>query len=120
MRLILTLLACLITLPALSQGLYTELGVGIRFTNISSYLEDPDCKKAIVIDPADSPREVYNSYSCGGDEPIFVGDIIGWEFKKGTTIALCHKSQWFDNKGELHWTGICASQRLYWKNLFNR
>lgn len=104
-------------------GLYTELGLGVRFNNYSSYLENPLCKKAVVVDPLwpTNPRGGLDngSYSCGGDEPIFVGDVIGWQFPNGQTISLCHKSQWFDNDGELHWTGVCTSYRIYW-NRFRR
>lgn len=117
--LILALITSLLTLPCSAQGLYTELGLGVRLTNYSSYLENPLCKKAIVTEPLwpDNPRGGSNpgAFSCGGDEPIFVGDILGWEFRNGQTVSLCHKSQWFDGNGELYWTGVCTNYRIYWR-----
>jgi hypothetical protein len=107
-----------------AQGLYTELGIGVRFTNYSSFLENPKCQKAVVINPLwpDNPRGGPNpgAFSCGGDEPMFVGDLIGWEFPRGHSIALSHKSQWFDGSGELYWTGITYNKRIYWRRFKRR
>ena len=119
--LLLGLLLCLpLAFPARADevgGLFSEIGGGVKLPTYSSFLESPACKKAMVIQPAwpENPRGLTDPYSCGGDNPVFVGWLIGWEFPNGVRVGLFHKSQWFDGNGELQFNCICASYTIRWR-----
>lgn len=113
-----TLLLLFAFLPA-HAGLVTEIGGGWKDFNTTSYLMQSVCKKVVVVKPEypENPRG-SSPYSCGGDNPVFIGWPIAWDFelKRGNTVRLgwFHQSQWFDNKGELHFDCLCATWTIKW------
>ena len=116
-------LASGITSTALADGGFiTEIGGGWKDFDTTSYLMQSDCKKAIVVAPVwpENPRGLH-PYSCGGDNPVFIGWPLAWEFNNGNTrIGWFHQSQWFDGRGELHFDCLCASHRFRWADIFKR
>lgn len=97
---------------ASAGGLITEFGGGIKL-NTTSFPMLPECKKVVVVDPANNPRHA-DPFSCGGDDPIFIGWPIAWEFDNGTKLGWFHYSHWFDGRGELHLDCVCASWTKRW------
>lgn len=84
----------------------------------SSYTIREDCKKVSVVVPQDNPRR-SGLYSCGGDEPAFVGYPIAFKRKWlggliETKFGIFHQSQWFDGKGETQWTGPSVEMEFNW------
>lgn len=103
-------------LPAAAQGGFiTEFGGGFMLPQASSYLMTPECYKATVIVPMDNPRSYGGLYSCGGDDPMFVGWPVAWEFPNKVKLGIFHYSHWFDNDGESQFTCICASGTIHWR-----
>lgn len=117
-------------------GFVTEIGGGFKDFRTTSFLMRSECKKAVVTEPRDWPNnprgiggeyDVYGQFkviptgewSCGGDNPVFVGWPIAWEFPNGVRIGYFHQSQWFDNEGELHFDCICASYTINWRRFRN-
>lgn len=103
-------------------GLVTEIGGGWKDFNTTSYLMRSDCQKAVVIDP-EFPKNPRGShpYSCGGDNPVFIGWPLAWEFNNGNTrVGWFHQSQWFDGRGELHFDCLCVSHKFDWKQIRRR
>jgi hypothetical protein len=96
-------------------GLITEIGGGVKMPSISSYLTNPDCKKAVVTQPEwpANPRAGL-TYNCGGDNPLYQGYLLAWEFGNGVKFGWWHQSQWFDNDGEIHQNCLCASYTIRW------
>lgn len=102
---------------ALAGEFITELGGGFMERQKSSYILTQDCKSVVVINPTTSPREIHFPYSCGGDDPLFIGWPIAYEFNNGNTrIGWFHYSHWFDNRGETQFNCLCASHKITWKN----
>jgi hypothetical protein len=84
-------------------GLFTELGGGYKDFSTTSYILRSECAQ-------------IEEEKCGGDQPVFIGYPIAWEFKNGrTTIGWFHMSHWFDGNGESHFDCICVTHRFYWK-----
>lgn len=86
----------------------TEVGMGYKMPN-TSYLLMPACQKAQVVAPLwpENPRPPPQTYSCGGDNPAFIGWPIAWQSdelgKYGAYTVRAgwfHYSNWFDG-GEL-------------------
>jgi len=105
-------------------GLVTEIGGGWKDFNTTSYLMRSDCQKAVVIDP-EFPKNPRGShpYSCGGDNPVFVGWPLAWEweFDRGRVrLGHFHVSQWFDGNGELHMDCLCAAWTVKWSEVGRR
>lgn len=117
MKLILLALLLPLAVYAEGGGLITEFGGGVKLPASSSYIALPACKSVMVVRPADSPRPPPQTYSCGGDNPIFVGWPLAWEFPNGVKLGWHHQSQWFDTRGELHVDCICSSWTFRWNRL---
>jgi hypothetical protein len=104
---------------AAEGGFITEIGGGFKDLRSTSYLLRSECIKAVVIDPTwpANPRG-YQAYSCGGDNPVFVGWPIAyeWDLRRGNSVRLgyFHLSQWFDNAGEVHLDCFCSSFTIRW------
>lgn len=79
----------------------TEFGVGYKLPNSSALLL-PWCNEASIIDPGwpENPRPYPQVYSCGGDQPAFIGWPVAWESDwKGpwrVRAGWFHYSNWFD------------------------
>lgn len=81
----------------------------------------PVCEQAVVVVPSwpDNPR-ADGLYSCGGDNPLFIGWPIAWQsnFSDVWTIRAgwFHFSHWFDGgrDHELHMDCICSTVTLNW------
>ena len=116
MRTIVALLTTLLCAPAQAQRLITELGGGLKVSQGSSYLMMPDCKKAMVVDPLwpENPHPPPQVFSCGGDNPVFVGWVLAWEFPSGIKLGYFHQSQWLDREGEMKFNCLCASGTIDW------
>lgn len=106
-------------------GLITEFGGGIKLPS-SSYIAQPACKKVAVVSPEwpANPRPPPQTFACGGDNPMFAGWPLAWEFPNGVTLGWWHQSQWFDGhqwdgSGELHVDCLCATWRVRWSRLRN-
>jgi hypothetical protein len=103
----------------------TELGGGYKDFPSTSFLMTSDCQKAIVTNPEwpTNPRP-GQEWSCGGDNPVFVGWPIAyeWTLTRGNRVRLghFHLSQWFDNQGEVHLDCLCASFTFRWSRLRDR
>jgi len=116
------LLASLLLTTQVKADVITELGGGWKIPYTTSYLMQEDCKQAQVINPPLLSPEgrpwTPLVYSCGGDDPVFVGWPIAWEknLEKGRfRIGWFHMSHWFDSVGELHMDCLCASWTKVWK-----
>ena len=120
MKTIVLILSLLLCAPAFAQRLITELGGGIKLPQGSSYLMMPDCKKAIVSQGENILRGPTGEYSCGGNNPVFVGWVLAWEFPSGVKLGYFHQSQWFDRKGEIKFNCLCASGTIDWTRRFRR
>lgn len=103
----------------------SRIGFAYKDLHNNSFLVQSACKKAAVFVPRDypdNPRPFPQLYSCGGDNPAFVGYPIALkrEWRKGAFSAvfgLFHQSQWFDNSGEIQWTGPAAEFELNWSQM---
>jgi hypothetical protein len=101
----------------------TEFGGGYKNLPSTSFLLNSNCQKAIVTRPEwpENPRGLTDDYSCGGDNPVFVGWPIAyeWTLTRGNSVRLghFHMSQWFDGNGELHLDCVCASFTFRWGKL---
>lgn len=119
------LLAMLAIAPkdAAAGEFITEFGGGYKDLPSTSFLMNSDCQKAAVTDPEwpVNPRGSLLEWSCGGDNPVFVGWPVAyeWTLSRGNSVRLgyFHMSQWFDNQGELHLDCICASFTFRWGKL---
>jgi hypothetical protein len=111
---------CLLPMTAAAEGGFiTEIGGGFKDLRTTSYLLQSGCVKAVVTEPIwpENPRG-YHTYSCGGDNPVFVGWTIAyeWELPRGNRVRVghFHLSQWFDNAGEVHLDCVCSSFTIRW------
>lgn len=123
---ILYLVAWLVT-PAHAE-MVTEIGGGIAFRQ--SLVLRPDCQQALIVQGRAGFEFDANgsqkTASCGGDNPIFVGWPIAWDFKNGNTrIGWFHFSHWFDggelshvtSRGDEHETSLnclCVTHTFHW------
>lgn len=112
----------LLLLPSIAAaegGFITEFGGGWKDLSSTSYLLRSECIKAVVVDPSwpVNPRGGH-TFSCGGDQPLFVGWSIAyeWELRRGNRVRLghFHLSQWFDAAGEIHLDCICSTFTFRW------
>lgn len=110
------LLLCLAT--AAQADIVTEFGMGWKIEP-TSYLLMPSCMRAQVVAPdwPTNPRPPPQTYSCGGDNPAFIGWPIAWQSAaKGQYGAYTvragwfHYSNWFDG-GELQ--GVTSTGDRY-------
>ena len=121
MKTIIALLAALLCAPAFAEGrLITEIGGGVKVSQGSSYLMMPDCKKAVVTVGENNLRGPGGEYSCGGNNPVFVGWVLAWEFPSGVKLGYFHQSQWFDHEGEIKFNCLCASGTIDWSKHWRR
>ena len=109
------LLSLLVALPANAGAFFSEIGGGWKDFNTTSYILRSPCKKVVVIVPQDNPRW-GDEWSCGGDQPVFIGYPIAFTFaNERTTIGWFHMSNWMDNDGETHFDCVCVTHRFYWR-----
>lgn len=111
------ILLCLATLPINAQGLFTEIGLGIKIQGTSRALK-PSCSVLY-----DSNGELY---SCGGDNPIFIGWPLAWEFPRGQRFGWFHMSHWADGRNnpqflqdmgdgrEIAFNCLCYTHKFEW------
>lgn len=102
------LLALAVT-PIAHADIITEFGMGYKLGN-TSYLLMPACQEALVIRPEwpANPRGLTDTYSCGGDNPAFIGWPIAWEADRGVyryRLGWFHYSNWFDGGELMFWNG---------------
>lgn len=101
-----TALLCLLLLIGLVDraraDVITEFGMGYKM-GATSYLLTPDCERAQVVAPEwpKNPRPPPQTFSCGGDNPAFIGWPIAWQhtFKDEVVTIRAgwfHYSNWFD------------------------
>ena len=115
----LTVAVCYMAARVQAQGrLFTEFGGGVKLT--ASNVIESRCSTVYV------EFEWRHTYSCGGDNPVFVGWPIAWEFPNGARLGWFHMSHWFDGKNnpalfqrgdgrETYFNCLCATWRRDWK-----
>lgn len=113
-------LLALLAFPA-HADLITEIGGGIKFG--ASYAVDPRCS-TLIVPGKTTPEGAIVTVPCGGDDPVFVGWPIAWDFPNGLRFGLFHYSNWFDG-GEAVWFGgdknetnfncLCVSKTIHWR-----
>lgn len=109
--------------------LVTEIGGGYKFGE--SGVLRPECALVTVLEARggferDPNTGAIRTMDCGGDNPVFVGWPLAWDFKNGNTrFGWFHMSNWLDG-GELsRWTHtgdnhetsfncLCASHTFHW------
>lgn len=132
---VLILFALFMFVAPAKADVVTEIGGGVKFN--MSYLLEPSCRKAIVTQPGwpENPRgETINApsgeFSCGGDNPVFVGWPIAYQTPNGRfRIGWFHMSHWFDggefnffggDDAETHFNCLCASWTFNWTEIRRR
>jgi hypothetical protein len=120
---ILFLLAAAILLESYARAdIVSEFGMGVKLSN-TSYLLTPTCHTASVIEPGwpANPRPYPQVFSCGGDNPTFIGWPIAWEreFLNGALRfrgGWFHYSNWFDGgrDRETHMDTAQANLTVNW------
>jgi hypothetical protein len=115
---------CLLLLLPLTAAadIVTEIGAGLKIERSTSYLLLPSCEYAVVLAPGwpENPRGTTHSYSCGGDNPAFIGWPIAWQsdFSDVWTIRAgwFHYSNWFDGgrDHETHMDAIAVTTTFNW------
>lgn len=99
-KLLCAALLCLMGSVA-NADIVTEFGAGLKVPGTTSYLLLPECHEAVVTTPEwpQNPRGLL-PYSCGGDNPTFIGWPVAWEKELGDAWKLragwFHYSNWFD------------------------
>ena len=98
----------------------TVLGVGLKFNNFSSAILDPECKQVDM-----RARGGRGPSSCGGNNPIFIGWPIAFDFNgRRTRIGWFHFSSIGDGGGVISWRGdrhetrfncFCMTHTIRWK-----
>lgn len=95
----------------------TVLGVGLKANNFSSAILDPECDQVFM--PARGNR---GWSSCGGNNPIFVGWPIAYDFGNWR-VGWFHFSSFFDggnsigsvgDEHEVHMNCFCATYTVRW------
>jgi hypothetical protein len=118
------LLCAALAAPA-HADIVSEFGMGVKMPS-TSYLLVPSCDQAIVIQPEwpENPRGLSDPYSCGGDNPAFVGWPIAYEreFLNGALRfrgGWFHYSNWFDGgrSFETHADIAAASVTVNWSQI---
>jgi hypothetical protein len=113
----------LLLLPMTAAAdIVTEFGAGVKLGRSTSYLLLPACEYAIVVSPPwpENPRGTTHSYSCGGDNPAFIGWPVAWQsdFSDVWTIRVgwFHYSNWFDGgrDRETHMDAIAVTTTFNW------
>ena len=99
----------------------SELGAGIKVPVSTSYVMLPVCEKVQVVVPPDSPRPPPQMYSCGGNNPAFIGWPIAYqrEFLDGRLVfrgGWFHYSNWFD-KRETHMDIVATTVTINWSEI---
>jgi hypothetical protein len=116
---------CLLTLLygwAAQADIVTEFGAGVKLPASTSVLLLEDCHLAQVIETRpDRPDLDYRLASCGGDDPMFMGWPIAYEWTSESDIwsvrgGWFHFSHWFDGGGhrETHLDCGCVSATFNW------
>lgn len=117
---LLALALSLLAMPA-AADVISEIGMGVKIERSTSYLMLPACRTAVVTDPIwpENPRG-YGLYSCGGDDPLFIGWPVAWQsdFSDVWTVRAgwMHFSHWFDGGSdrELHMDAIASTVTFNW------
>jgi hypothetical protein len=115
-------LLCVALAAPAHADIVSEFGVGVKMRN-TSYLLLPACNQAVVVNPADNPRW-DDPYSCGGDNPAFIGWTIAYEkeFRNGAIrwrTGHFHYSNWFDggSRHETHADMAASTVTINWSQV---
>jgi hypothetical protein len=126
--LVMLLVLCLgFAKPARAEGsLVTEVGMGYKIEATTSTVLLPDCHRVTGIEFQPEQREGDESWgrvsaSCGGDNPVFIGWPLAyeWESKTGALrwrAGWFHYSHWFDGHSdrETHFDAAAVSVTIVW------
>jgi hypothetical protein len=123
-KLLCALLALLPRTASAERGFITEFGAGYKNERSTSIVMMEDCHEVWVVrTKPDRPDLNYRPASCGGDNPIFVGWPIAYEWSIGDVYRLrtgwFHYSHWFDgSKGrETHMDALAITLTVKWREV---
>lgn len=141
-RLLLALAVLAVGTKASAGEFLTEVGMGVKLEKSTSFLLLPACHTALVTAPKwpDNPRGAggefladgshittpNGAWSCGGDDPTFIGWPIAYEWDVGKHYSVragwFHYSNWFDggHDRETHMDVIAMTVTIHWGSFGRR
>lgn len=122
MKLITVILGCLLLVNLARADVITEFGAGVKSPRTTSVILREECHVAKIIETnPDTPSIYWRDASCGGDDPLFIGWPVAYEWTSPREVfriraGWFHLSHWFDGgpDRETHLDCACVSLTVNW------
>lgn len=118
---LLVILAATLLVTNVRADVITEFGAGIKNPRTTSLVLQEKCHEVLVTATRPDDPSVYRTASCGGDDPLFVGWPVAYEWTSPREVfriraGWFHLSHWFDGgpNREVHLDCACVSLTVNW------